>query len=165
MTSIELITFRISGTGVWGYEFYDRNRQKTGFVSSVVAPSAPVRIESRNFRWYSRFDMETTIVPGMGRRVMDNQSGKEIYRLIYWSPGFYQVRTQEQSVQVEIKNGQYLFGQQGMPVTALTERIRDAGWTPASSLDCKACFRTTFYENVNEAYILMALSFPALRIY
>lgn len=161
----EIITFRISGTGVWGYEFYDQDRQKIGFVSSVVVPSAPVRIESHSLHWYSRFDMDTTIIPGIGRRVKDNETGNEVYRLIYWRPGFYQVRTQTESVQVEIKDGQYLFGQQGMPVTALTERITAVCWSPVSSLDCEAYFKTTFFENVNEAYALMALSFPALRFY
>ena len=161
----EVITFRITATGVWRYEFYHQNRQKIGDVSSLVAPSIPVRIESQNHHWYSRFDMATTIIPGMGRRVQSNPTGEEVYRLIYWSPGLYQVRAGDQSVRVEFSEGQYLFGQQGMPVTAWTERIESADWMPVSGLDCQAYFRTVFYEEVNEAFALMVLSFPALRFY
>jgi len=161
----ELITFRISGRGVWGYEFYDEARQKIGSVSSSVSPSLPVRIESQNIHWYSRFEMDTTIIPGIGRRVHDNQTGNEVFRLIYWRPGLYQVRSNSQSVQVEVKEGRYLFGQQGMPATALSERIPDIGWQPASSFEYEAYFKTTFYEEVNEVFALMVLSFPALRFY
>lgn len=161
----ELITFRVSGTGIWSYEFYDEARQKIGSVSSLVSPAVPVRIESQKIHWYSRFDIDTTIIPGIGRRVQDNQTGKEVFRLIYWRPGLYQVRTNSDSVQVEIKEGRYLFGQQGMPATALSERISDIGWQPASALEYEAYFKTTFYEEVNEAFALMVLSFPALRFY
>lgn len=161
----ELITFRVSGTGIWSYEFYDEARQKIGSVSSLVSPAVPVRIESQKIHWYSRFDIDTTIIPGIGRRVQDNQTGNEVFRLIYWRPGLYQVRTNSASVQVEIKEGRYLFGQQGMPATALSERISDIGWQPSSSFEYETYFKTTFYEEVNEAFALMVLSFPALRFY
>ena len=161
----EIITYRLSGTGVWGYELYDGNRQRVGSVSAIVAPSSPVRIESAGIHWYSRFDIDTTIVPGIGRRVKDNQSGNEVYRLIYWRPGLYQVRTDSQSVQVEIQEGRYLFGPQGMPASAQTERISEAEWMPPTGLDIEPYFRTIFYEDVNEAYAIMVLSFPALRFY
>jgi hypothetical protein len=74
----ELITFRVSGTGIWSYEFYDEARQKIGSVSSLVSPAVPVRIESKKIHWYSRFDIDTTIIPGIGRRVQDNQTGNEV---------------------------------------------------------------------------------------
>ena len=93
-------------------------------------------------------------------------SGRELYRLIYWEPGLYQVRSGEDSIRVEIRDGKYLFGQQGMPVTALTERIGEADWIPAAGeLETEPYFRTIFFEEVPEAYMLMALSFPALRFF
>ena len=166
MIRIEMISFRISATGVWGYDFYDQNRRKTGSVGALVIPNEPVGIHSANCHWYSRFSMDTTIVPGTGRRVKDQRTGEEIYRLIYWGPGLYQIRSDSQSVRVEIREGQYLFGQPGMPVTALTERISDAGWTPPEgSMEAEPWFRTTFFEEVTEQYALMALSFPALRFF
>ena len=165
MITKEVTTFRIAATGVWGYEFYDQNRQRIGHVSSIVDPSVPVQIQSQNYHWYSHFDIDTTIIPGIGRRVLSNPSGEEVYRLIYWRPDLYQVHAGDQSVQVEISAGRYLFGQQGMPVTAMTERIESTDWMPVSNLDCQASFRTIFYEDVNEALALMILSFPTLRFY
>lgn len=161
----EIITYRISSTGVWGYEFYDSNRDRVGFISAVVSSSAPVRIESKNYRWYSRFDMDTTVIPGIDRRVMDNQTGQEVYRLIYWHREFYQARSLEESVGIEIRNGAFLFGNEGMPVIAMTEKMDQTAWIPRRGADAEAFFRTTFYEDVSEPFALMALSFPALRFY
>ena len=161
----EIITYRLSATGVWGYEFYHPDRTMIGSVSSVVAPSAAVRIEGGPIQWYSRFDIDTRIVPGTGRKVKDNRTGDEVYRIIYWQPGLYQVRTtDDRSVQVEIRKDAYLFGNPMMPVTAMTERITEADWTPANHLEVKPYFMTTVYEKISEEYLMMVLSFPALRM-
>ena len=165
---MEIITFRISATGVWGYDFYRAdNRLQVGSVRGLVMPSAQARIESANIHLYSSFDLDTTIIPGTGRRVKDNATGEEVYRLIYWRPGLYQVRSRTDSVDVEIRNGQYLFGIPGNPVTALTERCGGAvPWAPEYRyMDAEPYFRTVFFEDVSEGYAMMALSFPALRFY
>lgn len=161
----EIITYRLSATGIWGYEFYGADRTPAGSVRSVVAPSAPVRIESGSLSWYSRFDIDIRIVPGTGRRIKDNRTGEEIYRIIFWQPGLYQVRTpDDRSVQVEIRRDVYLFGRPMMPAIAKTERITEAEWVPATHMEIAPCFRTTVYEDVSEEYLLMVLSFPALRM-
>mgnify|MGYP007012514272 CR=1 FL=1 len=161
----EIITYRLTATGIWNYEFYDTGRNLVGSVSGVVSTSAPALIAGRTIQWYSRFDIDNMIVPGTSRRVMDNQTGLEVYRLVFWQPGKYEVRTKEESLQAEVRNGMYLFGRPFMPVTAMTERISEAEWIPPKKITVEPCFRTTFYEDVNEAYMMMALSFPALRIY
>ena len=38
----EIITYRLTATGVWGYEFYHPEQTLIGSVRSVVAPSAVV---------------------------------------------------------------------------------------------------------------------------
>ena len=161
----EIITYRLSATGVWGYEFYHPDRTMIGSVSSVVAPSAAVRIEGGPIQWYSRFDIDTRIVPGTGRKVKDNRTGDEVYRIIYWQQGLYQVRSaDDRSIQVEIRKDAYLFGKPMMPVTAMTERITEADWIPANHLEVRPYFRTTVYEEISEEYLMMVLSFPALRM-
>ena len=162
----EIITYRLSATGIWEYEFYDSYRNPVGVTVSATAPSAPVRIEGGDLKWYSRFDIDTTIVPGTGRRVKDDRSGEEIYRLIYWRPGLYEVRAGQESIQVEIREGTYLFGKPLMPVTAMTERISEAAWRPQrKNANVEPCFCTTVFEKVSAPYLLMVLSFPALRMY
>ena len=103
---IEFITYRLSGTGVWGYEFFDTERNQIGFVRNALSRAEPVRIEGLGCSWYSRFGLDNTIVPGTGRRVKDNRTGQEVYRIIYWQPGLYQVRLEvRNSAQVAIRDG------------------------------------------------------------
>ena len=53
-----------------------------------------------------------------------------------------------------------------MPVTAMSRRIQEADWRPVyKDMEVVPYFRTTFYEDVSEAYRMMVLSFPALRFY
>ena len=42
---IEFITYRLTGTGVWGYEFFDPERNQIGFVRNALSRAEPVRIE------------------------------------------------------------------------------------------------------------------------
>ena len=161
----EIITYRLSGTGRWGYEFYDAGRNRIGSVNAVIATSSPVLIQGGEICWYSQFGIDSMIVPGTSRQVKDNQSGLEVYRIVFWQPGKYEVRTAEASVHAEIRDGIYLFGKPLMPVTAMTERITEADWTPSKNMNVVPCFKTTFFEEVNEGYLMMALSFPALRFY
>jgi len=162
----EMVTYRLTGTGVWGYEFFDSARNQAGFVRNALSRAEPVRIEGQGYSWYSRFGLDNTIVPGTGRRVKDSRTGQEVYRIIYWQPGLYQVRPAEgSSVQVEIRDGAYLFGPPEMPATALSWRISEAEWVPPKGPGIEPYFRTVFYEEVSLAFQMMVLSFPALRFY
>ena len=162
----EILTYRLTGTGVWGYEFFDAARNQVGFVRNALSRSEPVRIEGYGFSWYSRFGLDNTIVPGTGRRVKESRTGQEVYRIIYWRPGLYQVRAPEgPSVQVEIRDGAYLFGPPEMPATAQMRRISEAEWIPLKGPNIEPYFHTVFYEDVSPAFQMMALSFPALRFY
>ncbi len=161
----EIITYRLSETGRWGYEFYDAGRNRIGSVNAVISTFAPVLIEGGDIVWYSQFGIDSMIVPGTSRQVKDNQTGLEVYRIVFWQPGKYEVRTETTSEHAEIRNGIYLFGKPLMPVTAMTERIAGAEWIPPKNMDVEPYFKTTFFEDVNEAYRMMVLSFPALRFY
>lgn len=162
----EIITYRLTGRGVWGYEFFDPERSQIGFVRNGLSAAEPVFIEGSGINWYSIFGLDNTIVPGTGRRVKDNRDGREVYRIIYWRPGMYEIRTPLwEPVQVEVREGAYLFGPPESPAIALMQRISEADWIPSSGYDVEPYFRTIFYEDVNPAFQMMVLSFPALRFY
>lgn len=162
----DIITYRLTGRGVWGYEFFDTEQSQIGFVRNGLSSSEPVLIEGEGINWYSIFGLDNTIVPGTGRRVKDNRNGAEIYRIIFWRPGLYEVRSVAgESVQVEVRDGAYLFGPPESPATALMQRISEAEWVPASGYDVEPYFRTIFYEDVSPGFQMMVLSFPALRFY
>ena len=163
----EIITYRLTGTGVWGYEFFDMERNQIGFVRNALSRAEPVRIEGLGCSWYSRFGLDTTIVPGTGRRVKDSRTGQEVYRIIYWQPGLYEVLPEVgNSAQVEIRDSDYLFGPPEMPATAMMRRITEAEWLPTVGMNVEPYFCTTVYEDdISPAFLMMVLSFPALRFY
>ena len=52
-----------------------------------------VRIETDTFSWYSTFQMNTDYpaYPGVSRKVMDDRSGLEVFRVVFCEPGFYRI--------------------------------------------------------------------------
>ena len=98
---------------------------------------------------------------------MAELAGRHIdYGIIFWRPGLYEVRSVAgDSVQVEVRDGAYLFGPPESPATALMQRISEAEWAPASGYDVEPYFKTIFYEDVSPGFQMMVLSFPALRFY
>ena len=162
----EIVTYRLVGTGVWGYEFFDAQRNQIGFVRNGMSNAEPAVIEGEGISWYSRFGLDYTIVPGTSRRVKDNQSGEELYRIIFWQPGMYEIRPKTgSSILAEIREGDYLFGPPQVPAAAVTRRITEAELIPPASLEIRPYFRTQFFENVNPLFQMLVLSFPALRMY
>ena len=159
----KFITYCLAGVGVWHYEFC-LNGKSFGNVVSRVSRSEPARIEGRDISWYSRFDMDTDVVPGVSRKVKDNYTGEEVYRIVWWKPDLYEVRTWQKSIQVEIRNGNYLFGVPMMPVTAMTERVSGESRL-VRGLEAEKWFRTVFYDPLPDHLMMMILSFPALRFY
>ena len=157
----EVISYRLSATGIWKYEFR-LDGERIGSVTSIVSPTEPVRIEGPEIQWYSRFDFDPEIVPGVSRRVKDNKTGEEFFRIVWWRPNLYEVRRNRESIQVEIRNGCYLFGLPMMPVTAMTERTSGQPIL-LNGREAECWFRTMLFDPVSPEYMMMVLSFPALR--
>ena len=133
----EIISYRLYATGVYGYSYY-RGQHYIGETSCQIGRSSTARIVGDEITWYSAFSIATDIVPGVSRRINDNMTSEELYRIIFWRPGLYEfvARTEygEWSMTVEERNNMYLFGKQGMPVAAITERIAEAVWVPPTGM-------------------------------
>ena len=66
---------------------------------------------------------------------------------------------------VEERNGMYMFGRNGMPVSAITERISETEWVPPAGLQVEPAFQTRFFEQEDSpGFMMMVLSFPALKM-
>ena len=164
----EVISYRLSATGIWGYSYYD-GKEYIGETACQIGRNSTVRIIGGGIVWYSSFTIDTDIVPGVSRRIKENLSDHELYRIIFWRPGLYEFSartdTGNWSMTVEEINGMYLFGQSGMPVSAITERICNTEWTPATSMEIEPAFRTTIYEQEDSpGFLMLILSFPALKM-
>ena len=154
-----VITYRQADTGIWSYHFY-AGRQMIGKALCKLSLSSLVRVEAGNEAWYSPFHMDTQVFPGVSRKVMDDRTGTEVFRIIFCEPGFYRILGRDSGLLVECRGEAYLFGNPGQPVLAMTERIREWPWVPSG----EPFFRTTVYEeNLPEGYLTAMLAFPAVR--
>ena len=165
---LEIISYRLSATGVWGYSYY-RGRNYVGETSCELGRSATVRVTGEDLAWYSPFRIDTDIVPGVSRRIRDNLTDEELYRIIFWRPGLYELSAGtsegEWSMIVEEQGTKIAFGRFGLPAAAVTERIGEAEWLPASAMRAEPAFRTVFYEQEDSpGFLMMVLSFPALKM-
>ena len=165
---LEIISYRLSATGLWGYSYY-RGREYFGETACELGRSATVRITGEDITWYSPFRIATDIVPGVSRRIMDNMTEEELYRIIFWRPGLYEFTartdTGDWSMTAEEVNGKYMFRRPGMPVAAVMERLQEADWIPPAGTRTEPAFRTSFYEQEDSpGFLMMVLSFPALKM-
>ena len=164
----EVISYRLSATGIWGYSYY-HDREYIGETACQIGRNSTVRVIGEDIIWYSSFTIDTDIVPGVSRRIKENLTDQELYRIIFWRPGLYEFTartdTGDWNMTVEERNGMYLFGQSGMPVSAITERISESKWTPATDMQIEPAFKTTFFEREDSpGFMMMILSFPALKM-
>ena len=84
-----IVSYRRAATGVWGYRFFQGKREVCQ-ISTIVGPNSMVRIDAPGISWHSTFNIDNTIIPGISRRVNDND-GKDVFRIIYCEPGFYRI--------------------------------------------------------------------------
>lgn len=165
---LEIISYRLSATDAWGYAYY-QGKKYIGETTCQLSQSGTVRILGEDIVWYSPFRLATDIVPGISRRIRDNLTEEELYRIIFWRPGLYELSARadggDWSMMVEELDGKYMFVQSGMPVAAVTERLYEAEWVPPSGAQIGPAFRTTFYEQEDSpGFLMMVLSFPALKM-
>ena len=164
----DVISCRLSVNGAWGYAYY-QDEKLIGKTTGQISTSSTVRVEGEDTEWYSSFNIDTEIIPGVSRRVKDNRTGEELYRIIFWRPGLYEISARTDtggwSMTVEERNGMYLFGRAGMPVSAITERINETDWTPPDGKEFEPVFITRFFEQEDSpGFLMMVLSFPAMKM-
>ena len=154
-----VITYRQTDTRIWRYHFY-RERQMIGKALCELSLSSPVRVESEDVSWYSSFHIDTQVFPGISRKIMDDRTGLEVFRVVYCEPGFYRLMGETINLLVECRGEAYLFGNPGQPVLAMTERIREWQW----AMTGEPFFKTTAYEeDIPAALLTVMLAFPAIR--
>ena len=164
----DIISYRLSANGMWGYSYY-QDETFIGKTTCQISTSSTVRVTGEDVEWYSSFNIDTEIVPGVSRRIKDNLTGEELYRIVFWRPGLYEIAARTDtggwSRTVEERKGAYFFGRTGMPVSAIMERIIESDWTPPTGMQIEPAFRTRFFEQEDSpGFLMMVLSFPAMKM-
>ncbi len=69
--------------------------------------------------WYSTFHTDTLVFSGVGRKVMDDWTDKEVNQIVFSESGNYRLMSAEKSLRVECRENTFLFENPGQPVLAL----------------------------------------------
>lgn len=163
---MELIGFRWSVTGAFGYDFY-QNGRRLCTVSSLVAPSAPVQIRGFGGEWVSPFDADSTRFPGLTRAVYRAGPDREECRLVYRGEG-YELQSGADVCQIHVRDGAVLLYAGQTRLVTLTRLSRpQAAVVPvpkgAQFDDMEAYYAVSAADGLPDAVLMAALAFPMLR--
>lgn len=161
--TIRVTGYRYCATGIWGYDFY-REQEKLCTVSGLVIPSPPVRICGFEREWYSEFDEESTIVPGLTRYVFDSKTSREVARIIYKNAGKYEVLISQNHINVYIVEDEYGFYRNGHIIASI-KRIHENNnlIPPMSDFDIEPYFSIFLAKQIELEIIMVILAFPMLQ--
>lgn len=163
---MEMIGFRYSVTGAFGYDFY-RNDRRLCAVSSLVVPSAPVHIRGLGGEWASPFDADSTLFPGLTRTVYRAGSEQEECRLVYRGEE-YELPCDADVYQIHMQDGAVLLyaGQTRLVTLTRLSREQAAGISvprDAQFDDMEAYYAVEAADGLPPAALMAALAFPMLR--
>ena len=165
-----LTGFHGSSTGVFGTYYYDDNHLEVFGVSSLVTPFSHARIKMGERTWYSDFDPETTLFPGIFRQILKFGTKEQEARIVHRGPGQSQIITQEDAFYVrEVPDGYEFYapavGSGRMTVIARITRIKTADWLPEKlGFEMDPSFRVELYQPAGVSFTMRVLSYPELNI-
>ena len=149
---IEVMTFRQRYDRAWKYE-HVLNGERVGTSVSSASDTIPARVEGQGISWSSLCDPEITLIPGIFRTVMNSRTGEEDWRMTLCELDLYEIRSKTVTLQAEIRNESYFFGEPGMPAFAMTEKTGRE----------RPYYRTLFFDPADKETMLLVLAFTALK--
>lgn len=158
--------YRYSATGVFGYEFY-QNKSKICTQSGTVMPSSLVRITGFGREWYSEFDMESTIVPGLARHIVYAGTNERVYKIVFRESGKFDIFIGNECIHVCIADDSYAFIYNENQIATIssvgkTENLQEC--MPTSiQYEIDSYFDVECAQGIREDILLAILSFPILR--
>ena len=159
---MELIGWRFSVTGAFGYE-YCRDGCRLCTVSSLVVPQPAVCIRGFGQNWLSPF-APGPLRPGWTRAALRADTGREAARLAYGPAGY--TLCIGTNVCRAVQDGEtYRFfagARQAAVLTRLPPAARAAVPPPALYPDAEAYFKADAAQDLPAEALLLMLAFPML---
>ena len=164
---MKLNGYRFSATGVFGYDFYDAQKELCT-VSGILAPSMPVTIRGRGCAWNSSLDHGTAVSPGTARAVWDSETKATVCQVVFAGAGRYELLFDDAHVSVHIESSGYAFfsGDEKIAEIRRTHPIPMIVPKRSEQFDTHLHFRADVPDPTNpanERIVLILLAFPLLR--
>jgi len=161
---MNLTGYRYSVTGAFGYHFYKDDTEVCS-AEGLVIPSAPIIITTPFGEYISKFDMFTTIVPGLTRYVEVKGSGEEAWRIIYrdLESTHFEIICKHGVIMANIQDGEYLFFIAGKQVAVIRGLQGSGTVVVKNGLELEPFFDVDISDELAEEYWGPVVSFPQLR--
>ncbi|MBR3787220.1 MAG: hypothetical protein IKJ85_02405 [Firmicutes bacterium] len=119
-------------------------------ITSMIIPSFPVNIAGFGYNLVSEFDIDSTLIPGLTRVVIDEDLGEVAFKIVYIKQGVFDINVEGRSIIVMIDENKYTFFSEGI-VLAIGNKVNDAE------------FDMNVENDLSQKMKLAILSFPMLR--
>ncbi|MEE3428440.1 MAG: hypothetical protein VZQ55_05685 [Ruminococcus sp.] len=159
--SNRFIGYRFEATGIFGYQFYKAGDNFCS-VTSIVAPSAPVMIYSKDIKWRSDYEL-CTIFPGLTRYIIDELSDQQVIQIIYKDTGEYEINGM---IQVYCDSKKYTFYREDeiiAKIKKINNKEEHLQRIPNSYDNCEPYFEILVDVGISTELLPVILAFPMLR--
>ena len=158
--------YRYSVTGATGYDFYDPEDNHVCGSSYLSLPFSSVNLGGWRLSWESQFDLQTTIVPGIARTVVESEKGKLVASIVYRDAGIYDILYRGETVRAQMVQNQYLFLRDNEPI-ALCRRFDrpPARREKFPGVPAELRFAVALPDGMSPAWKLLVLTFPNLQFF
>lgn len=140
---------KIDDTGAFGFEIYCDNNQVC-YISSLVIPSFPVTIKGFGYNLVSEFDIDSTLIPGLTRFVVHEDSCDVAFKIVYIDQGVFDINIEGKSIVVMIDENKYTFFSEGIILAT-------------GNIDNDSGFNMIIGSDLHQKIKLAIISFPMLR--
>lgn len=158
------------------HEFILRLHSETGCISGIVSddegdkfhmstlilPISDICIFSKSEQYHSIFDIDSTIVPGQKRTVIDS-NGSVVAELI-WKGSIYILKCLECEIELTAKDNSY-YGSIGNTIVFSASLANDVFPVGAPTPDIYKAYRVYCSASLSEVLQICATFFPVLRFY
>lgn len=154
-----IIGYQYSETGAQGYYFYSGKKLLCKVSAGIFCP---VLITGDETEWISDYDINSTILPGIKRTVVDNHTNKTVATITYLDRGKYHL---DNGWDVECYGEVYRFFNGDQKIAEIRHCSKEEKfWIPQEEWrDFEPYFELIPEEEPDETSILLIAGFPVLR--
>ena len=154
----KLIGYQYSVTGEHGYYYYQNQKLICKVVTSLITP---VFISGFDKVLTSNFDLFSTIVPELSRKVIDDATKEEVASIVYKDRGLYLI---DGKIKVLCDENGYRFYMGEEQIAEIKAVLDKNIWVPKENwCDFTPYFELNFLKDTDELSTLLIAGFPALR--
>lgn len=167
MEQTTYIVTRRCSTGVNEYRYF-RSIHAIGTGAALVLPRFPVVIASAELSLRYENDLDMTLVPGISRPILREDTGKAYARVFWDGSGKHRLHTPFGWFRIACREDICVIFRENIPIAALGRIQRgsefDFSWRKTRDADWEPHLTMMTTEDLPDELALLMLSFPLFRL-